>query len=83
MGVYAVEIRGTVIAVFDAASVHEADHYLRDEGGLAEDWTVLESEGKAIWYGVEELTLREATPFEYNRWQASRNEAIDSGGSRP
>ena len=69
MGVYAVEIRGRVIAVFDAPSTREAEHYVHDEGGLAWDWSVLESEGKVICVEGEEITVREAKLLEYNQWQ--------------
>jgi hypothetical protein len=80
MGVYAVKIPGTVIAVFNAPSLREAENYVHDEGGLADDLMVLESEGNAVWAGPkEDITLREATPFEYDQWKASRIRAIDSG----
>lgn len=40
---------------------------------------MLENEGKPIWDGVQEVKVREASPIEYNRWQASRNKAHESG----
>jgi hypothetical protein len=84
MGVYAVGIPGTVIALFNAPSMREAKHYVHDQNGLADDLMVLESEGKAVWGGPKEaITLREATPIEYNQWQASRNRAIESGEHDP
>jgi hypothetical protein len=46
-------------------------------GGLADDLKVLESEGKAVWDGAEEISVREATPFEYNQWQANRARTIE------
>ena len=57
---------------------------MHDQNGLADDLMVLESEGKAVWGGPKEaITLREATPIEYNQWQASRNRAIESGEHDP
>jgi hypothetical protein len=42
MGVYAVGIPGTVIAVFNAPSMREAKHYVHDQNGLADDLMVLQ-----------------------------------------
>jgi hypothetical protein len=46
---------------------------------LAEDLLILESEGKPVWDGIQRITVHEATPIEYNRWQVSRAKARDSG----
>ena len=79
MGVYAVDVGGRIIAVFDASSEREAKRHVHGKSGLANDWLVLESDGRPIWDGEQELSLREATPIEYNRWQAWRTKEIDSG----
>jgi hypothetical protein len=79
MPVFAVDVATKTIVVFNAASISAAESAVFEANGLAEDWTVLESEGSPIWNGNEHITVREATPFEYNRWQASRSRARESG----
>jgi hypothetical protein len=74
VGIYTIVIGDRTVAVYNAPSKGEAESYLYDEGGLADDLTVLESEGKPILTGPKEaITLREATAIEYNRWQAGRD----------
>jgi hypothetical protein len=73
VSIFAVDVGGRPIAVFNAFSRREAERLIHGKGGLAEEWTALESDGRPVWDGKEKLTLREATPFEYNRWQASRS----------
>jgi hypothetical protein len=79
MPVYTVALENKPIAVFNAASIREANKLVHEEHGLADDWIVLESEGKAIWDGIQHFDVREATPIEYNRWQASRAKAREAG----
>lgn len=80
MPAYAADVATTTIAVFNAANLEEAKNLVFNrEGGLAEDWKILEHDGLPVWDGKERLTVREATPIEYNRWQVSRDNARQSG----
>lgn len=79
MPVYAVDVANKTICVFNAASIQEAKSHVLGPDGISEEWMVLESEGGPIWDGEENLVVREANPFEYNRWQTSRTRARERG----
>ena len=83
MSVYAIEIGERTIAVFNAASKREAEGQVLGSAGLAEDLNILESEeGIPIWNGADKITVRLATPIEYNRWQLSRSMESDETAER-
>ena len=73
MPVYTIEIERKVIAVFNAASKRTAERYVHeDQADLVLLRFVPDKESLR-----EMVTVREATPIEYNRWQVARNRPPD------
>ena len=80
MSVYVAEILGRGIVAFDAATEDDAKARLSDEA-LRRDLHVFQNQGRCLWDGVAEISLRGALPKEAETWQASRATAGQSGGS--
>ncbi len=78
MTIYVAEISGRGIVAFDAATEDDAKARLSDKG-LQRDLHVFQNQGRSLWDGVSEISLREALPKEAEIWQASRATAGQSG----
>jgi hypothetical protein len=77
MPVYTIEIGGQAIGVFNAGSKREAQRHVHAGGAIADDlvlFRLLPDEDSAR----KMVVVREATPIEYNRWQASNAEDKNS-----
>ena len=75
MTVYVAEINGRGIAAFNTADRDSADHFVDNEPFRA-DLAVLESEGKPLWNGTDDIFIREAFPEEQATFKASQARAI-------
>ncbi|MEK1888055.1 MAG: hypothetical protein AAAB35_10895 [Phyllobacterium sp.] len=71
MTVYVAEISGRGIVAFDAANQDEAVARLSDRA-LRRDLHVLQNQGRSLWDGVAEISVRGALPEEAETWHASR-----------
>lgn len=71
MTVYVAAISGRGIVAFDAASEDEAVARLTDRA-LRRDLHVFQNQGRSLWDGVSEISLREALPNEVETWHARR-----------
>jgi hypothetical protein len=75
MTVYVAEINGRGIAAFNTADRDSADHFVDSEPFRA-DLAVLESEGKPLWNGTDDIFIREAFPEEQATFKATQARAI-------
>jgi len=70
MPVYVAEIAGRAIAAFDAADDTEAADVRLTDRAFRRDLIVLQNEGRALWDGVSQIGMRNASPEEAERWRS-------------
>ena len=71
MNLFVAEIGGRAVAVFDGADWEFADWYVNSPV-FRMDIQELDTQGKALWDGEEEISLRSASPEEAQRWYDAR-----------
>jgi len=77
MTVYVAEINGRGIVAFNTADRDSADQFVDSEPFRA-DFAVLESEGKPLWNGTDDIFIREAFPGEHARFKVRRLQPLPS-----
>jgi hypothetical protein len=77
--VYTLEIGGSGILTFGAASMREAMS-LRHESWLQADLREARSQGAPIWDGEAKITIRRATADEAKRYADGQTAAADDSG---
>lgn len=80
MTIYVAEISGRGVVAFDAATDDDARALLSDKA-LLRDLHVFQHQGRCLWDGISEISLRGALPKEAEIWHASRPTAGQSGDS--
>lgn len=70
MSIFVAEIDGCAVAAFDAKAAAEAREFVMEEF-LRSYLMVLETEGKPLWNGMDEVKTRLALPAEANRFHKS------------
>jgi hypothetical protein len=78
MPVYVVEIEGRGVVAFNDERAPEAEYFALD-GALASDLMTLVHDGKPLWDGSSEISVRDAFPEEQQKWRASQVQAMRSG----
>jgi hypothetical protein len=77
--IYTLEIGGTAILTFGAASMREAMS-LRHEGWLQADLREARSQGTPLWDGEAKITIRRATADQAQRYVDGHTAAADGSG---
>lgn len=70
MPVYVAEIAGRGLAAFDATDEKEALEVRLTDRAFRRDLIVLQNEGRALWDGVSQIGMRNASPEEEERWRS-------------
>jgi hypothetical protein len=81
MAIYAAQVSGSVVAIFNALDADDAAEYVRThpfQSNLAD----VERGGLPAWDGADPIAVREAKPDERHIWQrawadAERSEGVD------
>ncbi|QUT05188.1 hypothetical protein KFK14_19655 [Sphingobium phenoxybenzoativorans] len=74
MSVHILEIRGEAIVALGAESQIEAEQIV-EEDFFRSDLMSLETEGKPLWNGIDELFLRDPYPEEFAAFQSAVQKA--------
>jgi hypothetical protein len=74
MTVYAVEINGRGVAVFNESSFPAAKDFVSNT--FRHDLKAMVYDRKPLWDGSSELFVREAFPDEQDKWKASQIRAM-------
>ncbi len=80
MALFTVEVSGRPVLVFSEGSRRAAEELLASAIG-PDLLDFEEEEGRPVWDGEEELTVREAHPEEAARWEQGLAEAKQDDGS--
>ena len=79
MALFTVEVSGRPVLVFSEEDRGAAEELLASASGP--DLLDFEEDGRPVWDGEEELTVREARPEEAARWEQGLAEAREDDGS--
>ena len=79
MALFTVEVSGRPVLVFSEEDRGAAEELLAS--AIGPDLLDFEEDGRPVWDGEEELTVREARPEEAARWEQGLAEAGEDGGS--
>ena len=79
MALFTVEVSGRPVLVFSEEDRGAAEELLASE--IGPDLLDFEEDGRPVWDGEEELTVREARPEEAARWEQGLAEAREDDGS--
>ena len=78
MSLFTLEIEGRPIMVFAGEDQTTAELFA-EEPSLHEDLMAFAHEGKPLWDGEAELSVREAHPEEASDWEAAFASAVEDG----
>jgi len=79
MALFTVEVAGRPVLVFSEEDRGAAEELLAS--AIGPDLLDFEEDGRPVWDGEEELTVREARPEEAARWEQGLAEAREDDGS--
>lgn len=79
MALFTVEVSGRPVLVFSEEDRGAAEELLAS--AIGPDLLEFEEDGRPVWDGEEELTVREARPEEAARWEQGLAEAREDDGS--
>ncbi len=79
MALFTVEVSGRPVLVFSEEDRGAAEKFL--VSSIGPDLLDFEEEGRPVWDGEEELTVREARPEEAARWEQGLAEARQDDSS--
>jgi len=79
MALFTVEVSGRPVLVFSEEDRGAAEELLAS--AIGPDLLDFEEDGRPVWDGEEELTVREARPEEAARWEQGLAEAREDDGS--
>ena len=79
MALFTVEVSGRPVLVFSEEDRGAAEKLL--VSSIGPDLLDFEEDGRPVWDGEEELTVREARPEEAARWEQGLAEAREDDGS--
>ena len=79
MALFTVEVSGRPVLVFSEEDRGAAEELLAS--AIGPDLLDFEEDGRPVWDGEEELTVREARPEEAARWEQGLTEAREDDGS--
>ena len=79
MALFTVEVSGRPVLVFSEEDRGAAEELLAS--AIGPDLLDFEEDGRPVWDGEEELTVREARPEEAARWEQGLAEAKQHDGS--
>ena len=78
MALFTVEVSGRPVLVFSEEDRGSAEELLASS--IGPDLLDFEEEGRPVWDGEEELTVRDASPEEAARWEQDLAEAGEDDG---
>jgi hypothetical protein len=79
MALFTVEVSGRPVLVFSEEDRGAAEELLAS--AIGPDLLDFEEDGRPVWDGEEELTVREARPAEAARWEQGLAEVREDDGS--
>jgi hypothetical protein len=80
MKTYVAEIDGRAVLAFRAENEREADAWLHTSEAIRDDLAVLENEGRPLWDGESEISVRYASNGETALWRQRAAERTEEDG---
>ena len=80
MKTYVAEIDGRAVLAFRAEDEREADAWLKSSEAVLDDLAGLENEGRPLWDGESEISVRYASNAETALWRQRAAERTEKDG---